>query len=131
MYKRVCGERGFTLVEILVVLAILAILVALVIPNLTGLLGTSLETAMNQEKDTVQTAIDVYNTQDVAIYGRGSISAAPAYAPGGASLYMTVASNFPDTFGRYLQRTSKYYYCWNEGGADLSVANDASLSCTP
>ena len=122
MYKRVCGERGFTLVEILVVLAILAILVALVIPNLTGLLGTSLETAMDQEKDTVQAAIDVYNTQDVAIYGSATIAANAATA------YVTVGSMSPATFGKYLQRTSKYYYHWGAGGAGLSVTNIAAAT---
>jgi prepilin-type N-terminal cleavage/methylation domain-containing protein len=127
MLKRMRGERGFTLVELLVVLAILAILVALVIPNLTGLLGGALETAMNQEKDTVQTAIDVYMTQDYAIHGSASI--APAWAH--VSLYTQVGSADPSDFGIYLQRTSKYYYCWGVGGAGLSVTNVPNIPCTP
>ena len=52
------GEGGFTLVELLIVVAILAVLVAIVVPNFTGLLGSSQGTAASAEKVIVQTAVD-------------------------------------------------------------------------
>lgn len=52
------GEGGFTLVELLIVLAILGILVAVVLPNFTGLLSGSKETANDAELVIVQTAVD-------------------------------------------------------------------------
>jgi type IV pilus assembly protein PilA len=58
MSKRIRSERGFTLVELLVVLAVLAILIAIVLPNLAGITGGARRTAAETEFDTVQTAMD-------------------------------------------------------------------------
>ena len=67
MFKRIRSERGFTLVELLVVLAILAILIAIVVPNLAGLTGGAQETACDQELNTVQMAMDVVMTDNSAV----------------------------------------------------------------
>ena len=52
------SERGFTLVEVLIVLAILAILVAIVLPNFTGLVSGGQTKAADAELVIVQTAVD-------------------------------------------------------------------------
>jgi len=67
MFKRIRDERGFTLVELLVVLAILAILIAIVVPNLAGLTGGAQETACDTELDIVQSAMDTLMTQKNAV----------------------------------------------------------------
>ena len=67
MYKRVRGERGFTLVELLVVLAILAILVAIVVPNLAGITGGARIKAAKEELSIVQTAMDTLMSEKEAM----------------------------------------------------------------
>ncbi len=52
------GERGFTLVELLIVVAILGVLVAVVLPNFTGLLSNASSSAGSAELRIVQTAVD-------------------------------------------------------------------------
>jgi prepilin-type N-terminal cleavage/methylation domain-containing protein len=59
------GNKGFTLIEILIVLALLAILAAVVVPNLTGFLTRGGERAYNTDRDTIQTAVDAYKVDHV------------------------------------------------------------------
>ena len=54
------GEKGFTLVELLIVLAILAVLAAVVIPSVTGMFGRGAEQALDTDRRTVQTAVATY-----------------------------------------------------------------------
>lgn len=59
MRNKLKNEKGFTLVELLIVVAILGILVAVVLPNFTGLLSNASTSAGSAELRIVQTAVDV------------------------------------------------------------------------
>ncbi|MBI4215975.1 MAG: prepilin-type N-terminal cleavage/methylation domain-containing protein [Chloroflexi bacterium] len=56
------SERGFTLVEILIVLAVLAVLGAVVVPQVTGFLGRGKERAYDGDRRILQAAVDAWRT---------------------------------------------------------------------
>ena len=65
------GQKGFTLMELLIVVAILGVLAAVVIPRFTGLIGTADDEAASTELEIVQTAM----TACMAAAGDGTIGA--------------------------------------------------------
>lgn len=58
MKKNRRGEKGFTLVELLVVFTLLAVLAAIMIPSVAGLVGYGHDKAAKAELSVIQTAMD-------------------------------------------------------------------------
>jgi prepilin-type N-terminal cleavage/methylation domain-containing protein len=52
------GEKGFTLVELLIVFTLLGILAAIMIPNVSGLVGYGQSQGIEAEESIIQTAMD-------------------------------------------------------------------------
>ncbi len=56
------GEKGFTLIEIIIVLAVMGILAAVVIPNVTGFLSQGKSRGWDADRGLLQAAVDSYRT---------------------------------------------------------------------
>ena len=55
-------QKGFTLIEILIVLAVLAVLAAVVVPNVAGFLGRGKERGFDSDRRILQAAVDAWRT---------------------------------------------------------------------
>ena len=107
-------ERGFTLVELLIVVTILGILAAVVTTSLVGLTATAKTNACAEELRTVQTAMD-------AMMAKNNITAVTAQ--GAATNTFTALPVEGPLSPNYLrQATTKGAYTWNAQGAVSAVA---------
>lgn len=68
MFKRIRNQRGFTLVELLVVVIILAVLAAMVIPQLRSSSQDAKLSAMDTDLSAMRSAIELYYHQHNSIY---------------------------------------------------------------
>jgi len=63
MFKRTEGQKGFTLIELVVVMAILAVIAALAVPKVGTVLNESKAKAHNNNLDLIAHAAELYYDQ--------------------------------------------------------------------
>ncbi len=61
-------EKGFTLIELMVVIVIIAILAAVALPNFMGATERARESAVRSAMKTIQTALEMYATEHSGTY---------------------------------------------------------------
>ena len=131
-------NKGFTLVELIIVIAIIAMLIAMIAPNLTSFLDTASETTMNANAKTAYTSANAWVTQQrvagVALSGTtddkpvliklSGSALAVTYRDGSASTEYEPLANlfnageFKDTTALEIWTTSDYKVTkvtWYEG----------------
>jgi general secretion pathway protein G len=120
-YRGLRDERGFTLVELLIVVTILGILAAVVTTSLIGLTATAKTNACSEELRTVQTAVD-------ALMAKNNITTVTAQAAATTDMTTVVAAGEALSPNYIRQATTKGAYTWTAAGAVSAVAG-APGSC--
>jgi type IV pilus assembly protein PilA len=102
------NEKGFTLVELLIVFTLLGVLAAIVIPNVSGLVGYGHDKAASAELSIVQTAMDsMMAKENVSTVASTSNTSNMAAFPSDNPLYPDYL-RFPTTQGSYSCNTTGF-----------------------
>lgn len=108
------GNKGFSLVELIIVIAIMAILVGVMAPQLLRYVERTRVSADTQVADSVKTAITT------AMLDPEVIGANPSGIPAaGSSLDLGTAGDFTDAFGTAVAETLGY--------ADVAAMTNATI----
>jgi len=128
------GQKGFTLIEMIVVVGIIAVLAAVIVPNIGKFIGTGEAGAKNAEQESVETAMhammaDKAVTTITALSGSSinDWSGVPVEAsadPGAVSLY-----NSTTPADSYMQlNPTVYFYCYDANGL-ITAQHEVATTC--
>ncbi|MEX0760964.1 MAG: type II secretion system protein [Dehalococcoidia bacterium] len=125
------AERGFTLVELLVVIGIIAALAAVVIPNVGRFAGQGDDEASKAERQTVQAAMDLYMADGP--HDDVQVNDTPVgHDPDGDGSATSWAGTNPVLYPEYLrQEYTKCYYTWDTTGQVTRYDDGTNLCAEP
>lgn len=103
------GQKGFTLMELLIVVAILGVLAAVVIPRFTSLIGKGEAEAASTELEVVQTAM-------VAAMANAGESTLTDTESTGVQLGPTCGRPTDCPVDGFLQTSTGWEYTWDDTG---------------
>src|SRR5918912_3539319 len=114
-FRGLRDERGFTLVELLIVVTILGILAAVVTTSLIGLTATAKTNACAEELRTVQTAMD-------ALMAKNNVTSVTAQGTATTTMTGVIGGGEALSPNYIRQSTTKGAYTWTAAGAVSAVA---------
>jgi len=124
------GQKGFTLIEMIVVVGIIAVLAAVIIPNIGKFIGSGEQGAKDVEFESVQTAMNAMlaNTAVVLVVDH-SAATSSSINDWAAEPKEDAADVGTLPLGTYLQNpTTVYFYCWDANG-QLTDQHEAATAC--
>lgn len=132
------SEKGFTLLEILVVVTLILIIVGIALPRFTGVSDEGRKAKASAELRTLQTALESYllrTSPTLPAAGAGTTADLESALEGATPRMVGEVSDFVDPFTassvyKYkISASSRYYVIFSVGPdrtADISTAPDAS-----
>jgi general secretion pathway protein G len=99
------SERGFTLVELLIVVIILAILAAIVVPQFSATTTDAQESALDANLTAMRSAIELYKVQHKGKYP-GDVAASGATCPSGGTASTAAAGSVAAFMDQLLMPTN-------------------------
>ncbi len=119
------GQKGFTLIEMIVVVGIIAVLAAVIVPNIGKFIGSGEQGAKNAEWESVQTAMNAMMA-DKAITAVAALGTGGSSSNGWADKPTGTDSAFLDG---YLQNgTTVYFYCYDAQG-QVTKQHEVATAC--
>ncbi len=104
------GQKGFTLIEMIVVVGIIAVLAAVIVPNIGKFIGSGEQGAKDAEFESVQTAMS-------AMMADKAITALDASGLNSSNDWSALPTGTDvSALALYLQSSSTVYFCWDVAG---------------
>ena len=117
------GQKGFTLIEMIVVVGIIAVLAAVIVPNIGKFIGSGEQGAKNAEWESVQTAMN-------AMMAEQAITAVDASGVNSSNVWTALpAGTDAATLDAYLQEDNTiYFYCYGTDG-QVTSQQEVATAC--
>ena len=125
------SEKGFTLVELLVVVGIIVALAAVIIPNVSRFTGKGNEGALSAEAENLQAAMDTMmaNTGSIDVAGYDLITDFATQTWTALPTNGATSLNVEPLSGYLRADTTKFFYCYDAAGL-VTKQFATGLSCT-